>query len=355
MSFAILRPNELQRPGIDAEPTERYAVLQNVGYSSFFTRGVGGSSAVLARRHALYRLTVFVATRPEGVPDRLVRFASVDGSVSGAWVTWDHHVTGEAINLDAMPRVIDVDDIDGIGTTAADTDALASVVATAFGGELALPAEVRAVLRAASYRCDHLRADPSASPEADRLGAGLHAFVSRELAAEPGSFGRLCRVVADAIAEDRPLPWSEPGDRSDVARRLVGSGRRLGPVLVIDVQGISPPLDPANVYAVTAAPVVVFLSRHADGGRRYTVGVHPANASSPQSLEPALLALARAEFACGPPCRAAESGPTAENWGGRDNVFGSPWNFGSRLAPEEVGRIVAEALANGRGPMDSVK
>jgi hypothetical protein len=31
-------------------------------------------------------------------------------------------------------------------------------------------------------------------------------------------------------------------------------------------------------------------------------------------------------------------------WGGRDTVFGSPWNYGSALKPEQVSKIVTHAL-----------
>ena len=42
----------------------------------------------------------FVATHAAQIPADVTRFLSVDGSVPGAVVTWDHHVTGERVNLD---------------------------------------------------------------------------------------------------------------------------------------------------------------------------------------------------------------------------------------------------------------
>lgn len=62
---------------------------------------------------------------------------------------------------------------------------------------------------------------------------------------------------------------------------------------------------------------------------------------------PALRALARAEHAHGPPALAPDPVPGAENWGGRATVFGSPWNYGSRLEPAEVAGIVERALFGG--------
>ena len=106
-------------------------------------------------------MKVFVATRLEDVPEGIRRYASVDGSVPGAEVVWDHHVTGERINLDAMPPVIDLKGLEGVGTTLADTDALASVVVLLCGGASGVDPAVLGVLRAASHRCDHLVAAPT--------------------------------------------------------------------------------------------------------------------------------------------------------------------------------------------------
>src|SRR5512134_889990 len=103
-------------------------------------------------------LVVFVATRLEEVPAGCTRYLSVDGSVPGHALRWDHHVTGERINLEAMPDVIDARDYDGVGTTLADADALASVVAVLLGGKERIPAGARGVLESASFWCDHLKA-----------------------------------------------------------------------------------------------------------------------------------------------------------------------------------------------------
>ncbi|MFN7145631.1 MAG: hypothetical protein ACK4YP_17780, partial [Myxococcota bacterium] len=57
-----------------------------------------------------------------------------------------------------------------------------------------------------------------------------------------------------------------------------------------------------------------------------------------------LAALAAAEFAHGPPARAPSATPGSENWGGRREVGGSPWNYGSRLGVEEVVGALRAAL-----------
>jgi hypothetical protein len=65
----------------------------------------------------------------------------------------------------------------------------------------------------------------------------------------------------------------------------------------------------------------------------------------PRDLRQSLEALALAEFAHGAPVVLPRRGPGSENWGGRATVFGSPWNFGSRLTPADVVAIVVASLA----------
>lgn len=299
-------------------------------------------------------LRVFVATRREDVPAGCYRYLSVDGSVPGAALTWDHHVTGEAINLDAMPARIDARGFDGVGTTLADADALASVVAVMAGGAARIPRGVLDVLRAASHRCDHLIAHPGVDPESDRLGVGLLGWTDDALAVAHGDgavFARLCRDVADRVARGEALPYSTASADAMRARaeRLDADGRitREGPIARIDLRG-EPALAPEAWYARVSSGVGVAVEDHRDGGVRYTVGVNPFADDPPKDLRPCLAALAAAEFAKGPPALRATPGPGSENWGGRATVFGSPWNYGSRLTPDEVVAIVRAALPAAR-------
>jgi len=293
-------------------------------------------------------IPLFVATRPEDVPSSCRHFLSVDGSVPGAAVTWDHHVTGEAINLDAMPECVDPSAFDGIGTTMADTDAVASVVAALFGGKANLPASARAVLAAASYRCDHLRPHPGCSEEVNELGRGLHGHVVRRLRQGEGLFSTVCRELTDSIAAGQPLPFDTSGhdaQREAVrALELAGRIRDDAPVALVDLRGREH-VDPEALYERLSCPVAVVVEDHAAGGLRYTVGLNPTAHPPLSSVRSALVLIAGAEHAHGPPCRAPEPRPGSENWGGRETVFGSPWNYGSRLTPEEVVALVARGLS----------
>jgi hypothetical protein len=296
-------------------------------------------------------LCVFVATRPEDVPPGCTRTLSVDGAVPGAALTWDHHQTGERINLEAMPDEFDASGYDGVGTTLADADALASVVAVMAGGKARLPTRARAILESASFWCDQLRPHPDHDPEVNRLGRGLLDAIDlrigslRRAAASP-VFAALAAELGRAIAEESLLPfvdtWSE---QEKLAERVAREGRLVtsGNVALVDLRGF-PHVDPAALYARHQCPVAVHVERHDDGGHRYTVGIHPGIATAPDDLRPALAALARAEYAQGAPALSPDFGPGTENWGGRARVFGSPWNYGSRLTPRQVVTMVREAL-----------
>ncbi len=296
-------------------------------------------------------LVVFVATRREDVPKQCRCYASVDGSVPGASVIWDHHVTGEAINLDALPAVIEPSLYDGVGTTLADTDALVSVVAVLLGGPARLEPRVLEILRAASHLCDHLVPLPQVDEEIGRLGHGLHGYVWGQLRAArdvSAAFAGLCGEVADCIAMRRPLPSDSSvlHEQDALAAQLDQQGRfhRRGEVALLDVRGRRNVYAGATYARLSSRVAVMLDDHHTAGGRRYTVGVNPFVQDAPSDLRPALVALARAEFAHGAPAVLERPGPGSENWGGRATVFGSPWNYGSRLEPEEVLELVAKSL-----------
>lgn len=295
-------------------------------------------------------LFLFVATRRDDVPRGCERYVSVDGSVPGAAVVWDHHVTGESINLDAMPSRIDLEGMDGIGTTAADTDAVASAAVALLGGAAAVPAPTLAVLAAASHRCDHLAPHPDVDAEADRLGIGLHEQVGFALRGVSGlgaseTFAGLVKEIAEAVRSGAELPFRAPEPDDARVAELVAARRieRRGALGLADLRGV-PSVDPAAVHRRSGARLTIFVDDHPSGGVRYTVGVNPFDERPLDDLGPALAALAAAEAEYGPPCLGPEPLPGRENWGGRATVFGSPWNYGSRLSPDEVVRVVAGAL-----------
>ncbi len=294
-------------------------------------------------------LVLFVATREADVPPGVRRYASVDGSVPGAVLTWDHHVSGEPVSLDSLPERVSLEGLDGLGTTLADTDAIVGAAVLLRGGLGAIDARSLAILRSASYWCDHLRKAPGVEGELDRLGRGLHEYCVRQLLrgtrSESGRFfAELVRELEGALARGEPLPYLEPSRAAAPDLRALGRLHEHGPVALVELRGLGAPVEPLELYAQHRCPVAVTVAEHSRHGARYTVGVNPHVDRAPRDLSPALEALARAEHAHGPPCLVPSPGPGTENWGGRATVFGSPWNYGSRLAPLEVVAIVRAAL-----------
>jgi hypothetical protein len=296
-------------------------------------------------------MRLFVATSPAQVPPGVQRFVSVDGTVPGCAIAWDHHVTGEQTNLDCMPPEIDLSGFDGLGTTWPDADALVSAAVALLGGRANLPEGIHAIFLSASHWCDHLRAHPGVSDDVNRLGRGLLDHLATRLAAarpeeKSGTFEALARALEADVRAGRPLPFSDgfAAQRAH-AERLVQAGRirALGPIGVVDLRDV-PSIDPAAAYERVPERVALFVYRHDDGGGRYTLGVNPNGAPPLPDLLPALQTLAEAEFAKGPPALAPAIRPGSENWGGRSAAGGSPWNYGSRLSLDEVARIASDAL-----------
>ena len=287
---------------------------------------------------------LFVATRPTQIPPGVTRFASVDGQVPGATVVFDHHQSGEAINLDTLPSRFDPATVEGIGTTMADTDAVVSAAVLLVGGTSAIAPRTLSILASACHWCDHLAPHPAQDDAINRLGRGLHVHTTERLRAHRGArFHEVVRELADTLARHDPLPYEAPATTRDASRAAQLDPARLQttpPVALVDLRGL-PPLDPLATYALHRCPVAVTVRAHRRGGHAFTVGVNP-HVSHPEDLGPALRAVARAEHTHGPPCD--DEAPGGENWGGRAAVFGSPWNYGSRLLPDEVVELVRRSL-----------
>jgi len=292
--------------------------------------------------------TLFVATRREDIPAGVHRYASVDGSVPGAALVWDHHISGEPISLDALPATVSLAGLDGLGTTLADTDAVIGAAVLLRGGTSAIDPARLPVLRAASWWCDHLRGAPGVGTDDDRLGRGLHDAISRVLHAakdDPSpAFASLVLTVTDALATGSPLPFAAPPDLAAPSLRTQRRIHDEGPIALVDLRGLDDAPPPLAAYAEHRCAIAVTIDDHPQGGHRFTVGVNPHLTDTPADLGAALHAVALAEYAHGAPCVGAAPIAGQENWGGRATVFGSPWNYGSRLTPDEVIYLIRRAL-----------
>lgn len=291
-------------------------------------------------------LPIFIATQAADVPAACQHFISVDGSVPGAAVTWDHHVSGEAINLDTMPDRIDPSAYDGLATTLADTDALASMVAVLCGGVSQMAPQTVRVLRSASHWCDHIAPHPNEDDATNELGARVHHYIAQQLAAvsSPQRGERLRELVLEVyhrLQRGEPLPQADGPAPAQL--RAQGRLQERGNIAVFDLRGRGR-VAPAAAYAESSCPIGLFVREHDDGGLAYTVGLHPDTGHRIGHLRRPLELLAHAEFAHGPPALGPEPTPGSETWGGRATVFGSPWNYGSRLTIQEVVALVEQGI-----------
>lgn len=296
-------------------------------------------------------IRLFVAARIQDVPKDVHRYASVDGVVPGATWVWDHHQSGEPINLDVLPEHFDPEVLDGLASTHVDSDGILSAVTVLLGGKAHLTPEQRALFATACHYCDHLTPHPDYDAEANARGERLHRAIMHGLSRIQGRSARFEQRVCDLFARiqaGEPLPERDPAEDydPDLARTLRAQGRirRVGDVALVDLSGLHHP-DVWSVYAAHGAPVGVHYDRHRDGGFVYSVGINPVGGRKLRDLRPVLKKVAAREYAFGPPTLSPDPGEL--NWGGRAEVFGSPWNYGSRIAPEQLGKIIQEALAAG--------
>jgi hypothetical protein len=279
------------------------------------------------------------------VADRPRPIVGVDGPVAGADVCFDHHASGEDVNLLAVPAVVPRPRT--VATTMLDGDAVLSaalVLLRAAGEEAAVSALWPALFEAA-YFCDHLQ--PSGRyPAAEHTGLGLYCWLKekgfaladvlawgrseRRRAADGAEraapsettrsevFRALTLAVVAAI-RDGALPFDlaylDRLDRMEADARAA-IRQVAGRVTVLAPSGY---VDPLAVYRAVATDVALIVSPRGDGTTEYHLGVHP-RAYERVDLRPALAAL-----------RAQEPG-----WGGRANTGGSPLGRGSRLSLDAV-------------------
>ncbi len=292
----------------------------------------------------------FVVTeaRIEGFPRPVV---GVDGPVQGADVSFDHHATGEPVNLLAIPEAVPLPGT--IATTMLDSDAVisAAVVLLRARNEHDAVQAVWALLYEAAHFCDHLI--PSGQYlEVERAGLGLHCW----LKAKGFSLGESLARAAGELREDsrgqlRPSPSFETKSRvfgeltlelvaairakslpcdfdyldrlaamEDEARR--GIHRVDGCVTVLTLDSY---VDPLALYRVIDTDVSVIAGSTPDGASHYTIGVHP-RAYGRVDLTTVFARLSKRE----------------PGWGGRSNAGGSPLGKGSGLGLDELLTILNE-------------
>jgi len=263
----------------------------------------------------------------------------VDGPVQGADVCYDHHASGETVNLLAIPQTVPWPGT--VATTMVDGDAAisAAVVLVRAAGEGEAVRTVWPVLYEAAHYCDHL-IPSGVHPGAEQAGLGLHCWLKdrgfrslRSAASEPvPSWQTKSRVFQDlAVALVSAIRNGEmPSDFAYLERLDAFEAEVRNAIRGVhgDITVLQPLryVDAMATYRVIETDLVLLVGGHATGGTSYTIGVHP-RAYDRIDLRPALAALAARE----------------PGWGGRRNAGGSPLQCGSRLTVEQVIDLVRTA------------
>jgi hypothetical protein len=309
-----------------------------------------------ARRHEEFGdVDFFIGTTLPACSRRPV--IAVDGPVAGATLSFDHHATGESVNLLAIPDLAPRPAT--IATTMLDTDAVISgaVVLLRSSGDGDAVMRVWDILYEACTFCDHL-VPSGLHPAAEQAGLGLHCWLKDRGFAMSEVFAWAAgEVTVTANGEVRPRP--SPATRATVFERLAlaivaGIRRRSLPadlrylshlgameadvrrairhvhdhVTVLRSEGY---LEPLAIYRVVDTGLVVMQRDLPQGRWKYTVGVHPRSTAT-FNLRPLLDEL-----------RKVEAG-----WGGRSNVCGSPLGKGSSIALEQLLGILTSAWRSTR-------
>jgi hypothetical protein len=209
----------------------------------------------------------------------------VDGSIEG-YRAYDHHKTGEKINLDAMPSVInDLPMV--VATTQIDSDAICSAVVVYFGGEGNIDKKYSDIFRTASTYCDYLIPNENYDKETNEKGLGLHLYMKEkgiklinrfsEVGIKERSFvfDRLCNMLIDIIEKDEDLPNDTTYlNRIEKQMKIAQSSITHHDDLV-SVIYTKEFIDPIASYKVITTPLLIIQNDFRDNLYKYSIGVNP--------------------------------------------------------------------------------
>ena len=272
----------------------------------------------------------------------------VDGPVHWADVLYDHHATGEAVNLETLPFAPVTPAT--LVTTMLDGDAVisAAVLLLRCAGEHAAVERAWPVLYEAAHYCDHLVPSGRHGETIARAGLGLHCWLKQRGGAERRSVrdssdrttghvelreagesavSRAFRtltleLIAAICASALPCDFSYLRQIDEMQDAVRGWCRDVqGKVTMLWPRGYA---DPLAIYREVTTDHVLLVMSTANGYTHYKLGVHP-RAYTRVDLRPVFGRL-----------HALEPG-----WGGRANAGGSPLTRGSTLCLDDVLACIA--------------
>ncbi len=340
---------------------------------------LGRQNPTRSRRPPVFR--IYQKSNP--APDAAI--IDIDGRTQtpeAVRAVFDHHRSGERVNMDALPASLPGLEGHELATHKADSDYLISAVLARLGGAAHLPEHLLRVLRSASEWCDLIESEEPDAGIRDQ-GRDLHLYISKrlfvvegELCARRGELRTLAsggtapdpsdetaslavtivaRDVINAIrmelrgnATPGILPLREMRDAEAIARREENQARWRAGVRVNDdlLALVVSDRDIDSFFALELVrgklQILALPKLFPDGrlkGYKYRISLKPS-AYAALDLRPLLIVFNEAD----PHVRdqVIPSNGTRREWGGRDVVMGSAYEIESGLTPENVERIVRE-------------
>lgn len=309
-------------------------------------------------------------------PKLNAKIIDVDGKTRTEGVVFkvfDHHRTGEVVNLDTIPAEINVSGYE-LATHLFDTDYILSAVTLHLGGRSRVGENDLRLMRSASEWCDQLDSTES-DKEIRQLGLGLHLYIMGRYIAKRDELGRV-RGEVEITADGKTKPDLSDATDSEIAGMIadeiiqaIANGEliklqdveylshreenqelfRKSCILNDDVLAITIAnefIDPLFSYELVKGDIQVNGSKKVDKdgsliGYKYTVGIKPI-ARGNYNLLPLIGIFNQVD----PHVidQIARPGHLPITWGGRESVFGSPFNIHSGLDPKEIEKIIKENL-----------
>lgn len=208
----------------------------------------------------------------------------VDGNLKG-YKAYDHHLTGDKINLDTIPPKVDCPKI--VATTQLDTDAICSAVVVYFGGVSNINNKYISIFRTASHYCDYLIPDENSSTETNQKGLGLHLALKEkgfnllnrynDITNKERSevFTKLSYGIINIIKQSQELP----NDTSYLCRiqsqiQIAKESIIYEDELITVIESINF-IDPIASYQVIKTPLLISKTCIGENLYKYSIGVNP--------------------------------------------------------------------------------
>ncbi|MBT7736644.1 hypothetical protein HN709_03065 [Candidatus Peregrinibacteria bacterium] len=324
-------------------------------------------------------LSVYTSSSPDAERSRIEVDGKVKSTHGRVLAVYDHHRSGERINLDAVPGLVDESMLamtDELAASGLDTDFVVSAVVVRMGGKDKVNERDLRILEAASEWCDLLVSD-----ETDQLikdaGLSLHFHMKnrgfsrmKELCEQKGELNPLnsrptpsdetMTQIANELADE--LEKSIRGDRLEEGMQAqdylakkdstceswTERNVRNDELLALTIAEKGEYFDPLFITELVKGKLRIDAVRQGpdEDGRElfhYVIGLVPAF-NEELDLRLLIEKMNEADPVVQIQIQQGIEEANFRGWGGRSVAFGSPHGIRSALRPEEVAQIIEENI-----------